>query len=291
MRRHFYVFVLAVLCSVATACSSNNPSSPSSTDGINVSGSIVVPGGGGASTNGAGSGPTTSGNIPAGLTITVVGTNNTAVVSSNGSFTLNGVPAGNVTLRLNGPGWESLLSLLELQTGQIVTITITLEGVDATLESDLRRGPAGEQLEGRVESLPPTTAVNTFIVAGRKVTTSNITNFVLNGQPATFADLAIGQRVHVKGQPGTDSLLATWVMIQNTNTDVGLNFNGTVTEFTGTASAFQFKVDGQLVKGDLLTVFFGNSVFSDLANGKRVEVKGAMKDGYVYATRMKVNKN
>lgn len=293
MRRHFSALVVAVLFSVAAACSSNNPSSPSSNDGISVSGSIVGSGSGasGASFSGLGSGPSSSVNIPAGLTITVVGTNSTAVVSSNGTFTLNGVPAGNVTLRLNGPGWQSLISLLELQTGQIVTITITLEGSSATLDTDLRRGPAGEQLEGRVESLPPTTAAETFIVAGRKVTTSNVTQYVLQGQPATFADLAIGQRVHVKGQPGVDSLLATWVMIQNTNTDVGTNYNGIVSGFTGTASAFQFTVDGQLIKGDNLTVFFGNSVFSELANGKRVEVKGSLKDGYVYANRIKVNKN
>ena len=289
MRRHLSALVLVALCSIATACSSNNPSSPSSIDGISVSGSIVSSGGGaGASTNGAGSG-STAGNIPAGLTITVVGTNNTAVVSANGSFTINGVPAGNVTLRLNGPGWQALISLLELQTGQIVTITITLEGSSASLDSDVRKGPAGEQLEGRVESLPPTTPANTFVVAGRTVTTSNATNYVMNGQTATFADLAIGQRVHVKGQPGPTSLLATWVMIQNTNVEIPSNWNGNVSEFTGTASAFQFKVNGQLIKGDSLTVFFGNSSFSELANGKRVEVKGEMKDGFVYATRIHVN--
>jgi hypothetical protein len=68
-----------------------------------------------------------------------------------------------------------------------------------------------------------------------------------------------------------------------------LNFNGNVSEFTGTAAAFQFKVNGQLIKGDNLTVFFGNSSFAELANGKKVEVKGALKDGYVYATRIHVN--
>jgi hypothetical protein len=148
------------------------------------------------------------------------------VVNSNGTFTINGVPAGNVNLRLNGPGWQALISLLELQTGQIVTITITLDGSLAELETDLRRGPAGEQLEGRVESLPPTTAAGTLIVSGRTVTTSDITTFRVQGQPATFADLAIGQRVHVKGQPGPNSLLATFVDIQNTNTSVGFNVNG-----------------------------------------------------------------
>src|SRR5262245_61534951 len=99
MRRHLNALFIAALFSVAAACSSNNPSSPSPTAGISVSGSVVVPGGSGsgASTTGL-SGPATSGTLPAGLTITVVGTNNTAVVSANGSFTINGVPAGNVDL-------------------------------------------------------------------------------------------------------------------------------------------------------------------------------------------------
>ena len=291
MRRHLTALFLASVFSVVAACTANNPASPSPTNGISVSGSIVAPGGGAASGNSLGSGPNTSGTIPAGLTITVVGTTNTAVVSGNGSFTLNGVPAGNVDLRLNGPGWSALISLLELQTGQIVTITITLEGTLASLDSDLRRGPAGEQLEGRVESLPPTTLADTLIVAGRHVTTSNATNFVLNGQPATFADLEIGQRVHVKGQPGVNTLLATWVMIQNTNTSVGSNVNGNVSGFIGTSSAFEFMVGDQLVKGDAATVFFGNSTFADLANGKRVEVKGSLRDGFVYATRIHVHKN
>ncbi len=69
----------------------------------------------------------------------------------------------------------------------------------------------------------------------------------------------------------------------------GLNLNGIVSAFTGTATAFQFAVDGRLVKGDGQTEFFGNSRFSDLANGARVEVKGAQRDAFVYANRIKVN--
>jgi hypothetical protein len=288
MRRTLTLLVAAAAFVVASACSSsNNPSSPSPTAGIVVNGSIVVPGTGG-STSGL-SGPSVNGSVPAGLTITVVGTSITVTVNANGTFTINGVPAGNVDLRLNGPGLSALVSLLELQTGQTITVTITLDGTTASLDSDRRQGPSGEELEGRVESLPPTTAAGTFVVAGRTVTTNGSTTFTMQGQPAAFADLAIGQRVHVKGTPGTTSLLATSVNIQNTNTDIGTNLNGTVAAFTGSSTAFQFTVDGRLVKGDAATVFYGNSAFTDLANGARVEVKGSLRDGYVYATRIHVN--
>ena len=291
MRRVLAVVSTVVLLVAATACSSStNPSSPTSTGGITVSGSVVAPGGSaGGGTTGVTPGPRVAGTIPAGLTITVVGTNITVQVNANGTFTINGVPAGNIDLRLNGPGITALISLLELQTGQTVTITITLDGTDASLDTDRRMGPSGEELEGRVESLPPTTAAGSLVVAGRTVTTNGSTVFLIQGQPATFNDLAIGQRVHVKGTPGAASLLATSIDIQNTNTSIGTNLNGNVSGFTGNSAAFQFIVNGQLVKGDAATVFFGNSAFADLANGARVEVKGTIKDAYVYATRIHVN--
>ena len=289
MRRNLTILFAVAALVAATACSSNSPSSPSSLNGITVSGSIVASGGSGAGSNSVISGPTTSGTLPAGLTVTIVGSGTTVQVNANGQFTINGVPSGTINLRLNGPGISALIELLELEAGQTVTITITLDGTVAALDSDKRRGPSGEQLEGRVESLPPTTAAGTFMAAGRLVTTNAETTFVKQGGPATFADLAIGQRVHVKGNPGATSLVATIVNIQNTNTDIGSNFNGIVSAFSGNSTAFQFKIGDQLIKGDALTVFFGNSAFADLANGARVEVKGSLRDGFVYATRIHVN--
>lgn len=291
MRRLLTVISAAALLVASTACSGNNPSSPSPTGGIVINGSIVTGSGsaGSGSTASVAPDPRRSDSIPGGLTITVVGTNITVQVNADGTFTINGVPAGSIDLRLNGPGLQAVVSLLELQFGQTVTITITVNGSTAELDTDHRRGPSGEELEGRVESLPPTTAAGSFVVAGRTVTTNGSTTFVMQGQPATFASLQIGQRVHVKGQPGTTSLLATEVNIQNTNTDIGTNINGTVTQFSGNASAFQFMVGDRLIKGDGATEFFGNSAFGDLANGKRVEVKGSLRDGYVYATRIHVN--
>ncbi len=43
------------------------------------------------------------------------------------------------------------------------------------------------------------------------------------------------------------------------------------------------------MKGDATTVFFGNSKFSDLVNGARVEVKGSQRDAFVFATQIHVN--
>jgi hypothetical protein len=171
----------------------------------------------------------------------------------------------------------------------MVTIQISLTTSSATIESDRRSNGKEEQLEGRVESLPPTTAAGSLVVAGRTVITNATTKFYLQGQTATFADLALGQRVHVKGQTGTGGMIASSVNIQNTNTDTGLNINGIVAGFTGTRQAFQFTVDGRLVKGDLATELFGNTQFSELVNGARVEVKGSQRDAFVYAMRLHVS--
>jgi hypothetical protein len=142
-----------------------------------------------------------------------------------------------------------------------------------------------------VESLPPTTLAGNFVVAGRTVRTTATTAFRRADDSAgTSADLVLGYRVHVVGDTEGGVLVAREVKIQNTNTETGLNINGDVSLFSGTRAAFQFMVGTRLVKGDANTEFFGNSEFTDLANGKRVEVKGSQRDGFVYATRMKVNK-
>lgn len=284
------LLVSSVFAAAVAACGSN-PAEPSST-GATVNGSIV-PAGGSASTS-AIAGVTTgaisaASTAPPGLLVSVAGTAISAPVDAAGHFALKNVPPGLADLRFSAPGISAALGLADLKAGQLVEIQVSLTSNSATVESDRRASGREEQLEGRVESLPPTTPAGTFVVAGRTVTTDANTKFFMEGQTAAFANLAIGQRVHVKGQTATTGLLASTVDIQNTNTSTGLNINGIVSGFSGTQAAFQFTVDGRLVKGDATTEFFGNSQFSDLVNGARVEVKGAQRDAFVFATRIHVN--
>src|SRR6185437_12063200 len=57
--------------------------------------------------------------------------------------------------------------------------------------------------------------------------------------------------------------------------------------------AFQFTVNGTLIKGDSSTSFFGDGdkadSFADLKNDLRVEVKGQQQNGFVYATRITID--
>jgi hypothetical protein len=285
------LFVCVALSAAVAGCNSANPAEPSSASTATVNGSIVPAGGSSsAATAGVNSGSISAASTtPPGLLVSVAGTAISASVDAAGKFQLKNVPPGLADLRFSAPGLALAAGLSDLKGGDVVEIQVSLTTSDATIESDRRSNGKQEQLEGRVESLPPTTAAGSLIVAGRTVITNVDTKFYMQGQTATFADLALGQRVHVKGQTGTGGMIASSVDIQNTNTSTGLNINGTVSGFTGTQVAFQFTVDGRLVKGDALTELYGNTQFSELVNGARVQVKGAQRDGFVYATRLHVS--
>ena len=289
MRRHLLPTIV-VLALVGAAACSNNPSAPSGGSSVTINGSIVSPGGS-AGPNHVSVFESTPPVIPPGLTVAVNGNGASAIVNAAGQFSLLNVPPGNVDLRFSAPGVLATVTLTGLESGQTVEIAVSLTSTTAEVESDRRSLGREVQLEGRVQSLPPTTAPLTLVVAGRAVTTDGTTTFFMNGAAASFAALAVGQRVHVKGQTSGDMLVARTVDIQNTNTEIGVNVNGIVSNLVVTLPTFQFTVDGRLVKGDAQTMFTGNSQFSDLANGARVEIKGSQRDGFVYASQIHVNKN
>ena len=288
--RHLKSLSLLLVAALATACGSNSPASPS--DSVTVNGSIVASRGGHGSTASTagrtGSALSLASFAPAGLRVSVAGSNNSVPVDAAGQFSLKNVPPGNPSLRFTAPSVDATLPLTDVQSGQTVTIAVSLTEGTAVLESERRAAGSEEQLEGKIESLTPAATPPSLVVAGRTVTTTPTTSFWQNGQPSTIAALAIGQRVHVKGESSGGSLVAREIKIQNTNTN-GLNLNGVISAFSGTPSAFQFTVNGTLVKGDAATEFFGNSQFLELVDGARVEVKGSQREGHIYATRIHVN--
>ncbi len=70
--------------------------------------------------------------------------------------------------------------------------------------------------------------------------------------------------------------------------------NGTISGLTGSAAAFEFTIEGRLVRGDAATQFFGDGnradSFTNLLNGSRVEAKTQARDGFFYAVRIHINK-
>lgn len=264
----------------------SSPTAPSSAAGPAASAGIVISG---TLRSGSSQLSDSTGASLSGITVTVVGTSITATVDGANHFTLGGVPAGDVQLRFSGAGVESTITLPQLQAAQTVTVIVNVTGSTASVEAEQRSGAAAQELEGRVESLPPTTAAGAVTVAGRTVLTNASTTFVQGSAAKTFGDLQIGMRVHVTGTPSGGGLLAAEIRIQNTNTWVPVEVNGVIDSLVS-GPVFQFKVGSRLVKGDDLTEWFGSgSSLALLVNGSRVEVKGQQRDGYIYAERIHIS--
>lgn len=289
---HKYVQTAAALISmvVISACgAAKSPTGPSATSTSGTGGSTAVISG--SVRTGSPLLAASTGAAASALTVTVVGTTISSGIDASGRFTLTGVPAGDVELKFSGAGVDSVVRLSLVLPSQTVALVVNVDGTAVVVDSEVRSTATTEQLEGRVESLPPTTAAGALVVAGRTVTTDTTTRFVQGSATKTFADLQIGMRVHVEGTPSGNDLRASLIQIQNTNTWIPVEVNGVIDSLSGTATLFQFKIGSRLVKGDTLTTFFGSATqsFSTLKDGVRVEVKGQQRDGYVYAERLHVN--
>lgn len=273
--------VLTAACGGSSNPSPTAPADSPGTVGATISGSVRV----GSSASLVSS--VTANTVP-GLTVAVVGTSITSGLDAAGRFALRNVPAGDVQLQFSGPA-SGTVPISQVQPQETIDLVLAVASSSVVIESQFRATAGEEQLEGRIESLPPTMAANTMKVGGRTVRTDAATQLRQGGIVRTFGDLEVGYRVHVKGRTDGGSLLASSVEIQNVNTTIPVNLNGVVSAMSGTQSAFQFEVNGRLVKGDTSTEFFGGSTFSGLKNDARVEVKGQQRDGYVYAERIHVN--
>jgi hypothetical protein len=236
------------------------------------------------------------GNVSAGVPLAamaaqVVGTPISAPVGPGGGFSLDGVPAGAVQLRFVGSGVDASVALSPVQSGDVVSVLVGVAGATAVVQSESRNAGGKVELEGRIESL--TSADSSLMVAGRTVTTSAQTVFRDgNNATKTFADLAIGQRVHVRGLMAAEVIAADAITIQNTDVTIPVNVNGVVESLSGDAGAFEFFIGSRKVKGDDKTIFYGDSGllgFGALKDGVRAEVKGEQREAHVYAVRIHVN--
>ena len=273
--------------STGTPTATNPAPQPTPGSGATISGTLQ------SQSSAASFGYAALGSPLSGMTVTVAGTSISSVADGAGHFSLSGVPAGDVQLRITAPGTDATVSVTQVQSSQTVQVVITVSGNTATLDGEVRDGGGQAELEGRVEALPPTTAALTFKAAGQLVTTDSSTQFIDGSISRSFSFLAIGQRVHVTGTMSGGTFTATKVEIQNTNTAIPVEVNGVIDSLSGTASAFQFKIGSNVIQGDSSTTFFGDGsktvTFSDLKNGSRVEVKGEQRNGFVFANSIHLN--
>ena len=288
-----WIGVLTLVALSCAACGGDAPQAPAGPSSTGVS----------SATQGA----KIMGNVSAGqplaaMAAQVVGTSIAAPVGTGGGFSLTGVPAGAVQLRFVGSGVDASVGLSPVQAGDVVSVLVGVAGATATIESESRNAGGKVELEGRIESLPPTQDIDTLVVAGRTVRTTPGVTVIRDGNDAmkAFADLAIGQRVHVKGTLVTEpesAIAADSILIQNTNTWIPVNVNGIVESLNEPPLAadmdFSFQIGSRVIQGDDATKFYGEDdvplTLADLKDGQRVEVKGEQRDSFVYAVRIHIN--
>ena len=286
------ISIVALVALGCVACGGDTPQTPASPSSSGVSS---------ATQSAKIIGNVSAGEPLAAMAAQVVGTAISTPVGAGGGFSLDGVPAGPVQLRFVGSGVDASVGLNPVQAGDVVSVLVGVSGATATIQSESRNAGNKVELEGRVESLPPAQAAGTLIVDGRTVkTTAQTTYRDGNDATKTFADLALGQRVHVKGTlvaGPPSSIEADSILIQNTNTWIPVNVNGIVAELGKTAPSagfdFTFQIGSQLIQVDANTTVFGDGdtpfELSDIKDGQRVEVKGELRNGFVYAVRIHIN--
>jgi len=269
---------LLPIATLAVSCDGGFPTSPNS--GVaRITGSVV---------GSAGSSSANAGAPSAGMNVSVVGGGSAATIDVNGTFTLTRVRPGVIELRFTGTGVNTVITIGQIEAGDDITIRITRDGVVLKLDRMHKQGRDKVEVEGRIDGLPLTTAAGTFTIGGLNIQTNAETQFVKGDVPATFADLRLGMRVHVKGTPNANGVLAKIVRIQNEQLDLEFQLDGNISNLSGTASDFQFIVEGRLVRGNASTEFH-NTTFASLANGVRVQVKGQIRIGFILATRIQVH--
>ena len=193
-----YAAALIVVCGLA--CTSS-PSSPSSTV-ASIEGAVRSASGGTATSS------------LAGMKVAVSGTSLATTTSVAGQFRLNDVPPGNVTLLFDRPGLNALLPLGTVHAGDKVTIVVTINGSNASLDSrnderdhenDDDEDEDEDEVEGRISGLSDSCPNRTFNVGNTAVRASSSTKY----EHVTCNTLANNMKIEAEGRFANGVLNAT----------------------------------------------------------------------------------
>ena len=150
------------------------------------------------------------------IRVSVVGTSLQAMTDGSGSFTLTGVPSGNVELRFQGSGVDARLTIDGLSDGQTLTLTVRVEGNNASRVGEGDDDDDDEQ--GQVEFDGTVTQLSPLTVGGRHVVTNSATRFLgdHNDPVPSSQVLKVGNKVEVEGRQQADnSVLAEKIKLED----------------------------------------------------------------------------
>ena len=181
-RKHFVCpFLVGLAAALAAGCGG--------------SGAVTAPETGASATGAAVLQGTVMGS-QSGLQVGVVGTPLVASVDDEGQFALTQVPAGTVTLRLEGAGIDARVSVAGLQDGQVTSINVQLAGGSAQLAGSPSCAPTAETFfSGMLESIAGTR----LVVSGRPVEAGPSVKAWRGDRHANLDSLQVGDKLKVWG--------------------------------------------------------------------------------------------
>ena len=298
-RRSVISIVICVLAAFVIAACGGSPSGPSEGQGVTLTGRVH---GGPVGFVSAASGASSA----ATLTVTVVGTTITATVTTDGTFTLRGLPEGSFTLEFfDGATSLGTIEFTGVNANQEITITVLIQGSTVTL-LDQRRNGIGHgdlEIEGLVEAVVTLNATgeSVFTIDGYMVVARPLETSIREGnQRRGVEDVTVGRKVHVKGAwetnaAGGQQVLAHEIKLQGAGDGSGDDGDGNTSWCP--SSGKKAEVEGKITakggaditvsqqgKGDYLAnvdastrIRKGNTTltFDQLGVGNRVHVKGS----------------
>ncbi len=181
-RKHFVCLFLAGLAAALAAAGCGGSSAVTAPEESLATGAAVLQG-------------TVMGS-QSGLQVGVVGTPLVATVDDEGQFALAQVPAGTVTLKLEGAGVDARVSVPGLQDGQVTSIKVQLAGGSAQLAGSPSCAPTAETFfSGMLESI----AGARLVVSGRPVEAGPSVKVWRGDRRSSLDSLQVGDKLKVWG--------------------------------------------------------------------------------------------
>lgn len=208
-----------------------------------------------------------------GYTVTVVGAaGGTVEIDEDGRFVLAGLPAGAVTLRIEGAGVSAQVTVQGLVDGQVLTVELKLTGATVQLAGSPVCAPSADTFfSGDLESISPTQ----IVVSRRVVDVTKVQKVWTPGGRAQLSDLKVGDRIKVWGTLRGDGVVVADEIMSVTNAagETWFSFKGRVDGVSGSGARALDDVHGSPNVGSPTGGFFPTLSIA----GKTVYTSGSTK--------------
>lgn len=148
------------------------------------------------------------------MTVSVTGTNVSSPVDGSGNFTLSGVPTGDDDLHISGGSSDAHVHVSGVTENEHINVNLTVSGTTATVEDSDRESENNEaEIEGLVSAID--TTAHTLTVRGKTVSVPTGTPIMHGNTAIAFAQIKVGDRVHIHGTNTSAGITATKVTVQD----------------------------------------------------------------------------